>query len=83
VLSKEGVNLIVIKFATIVTLNGEDGEVKLGSSISMKGGESGIDIRFFVKGKGPKVMCIIIHNNKIISKTRSARNRRCPQVTMQ
>jgi hypothetical protein len=28
-------------------------------------------------------MCIIIHNNKMISKTRSARNRRCPQVTMQ
>jgi hypothetical protein len=28
-------------------------------------------------------MCIIIHNNKIISKTRSAQNRRCPQVTMQ
>jgi hypothetical protein len=40
----------------------------------MKGGKGGINIRLFAKRKAPKIMCIIINNDKIIAETRGARN---------
>jgi hypothetical protein len=79
---EERVDLFVVEFATIVTLDSEDRKVKLGASIGVKGSEGKENIRFLTKGKRPKIVSIIIHNNEVITKTRGARNRRCPQITM-
>jgi predicted Ser/Thr protein kinase len=73
--SEEGVDLFVVEFTAIVTLDSENREVKLSASIGMKGSEGKENIRFLTKGKGSKIMSIIIHNNQVITKTRGARNR--------
>jgi hypothetical protein len=44
----------------------------------MKGSESGINIRLFTKRKAPKIMGEVINDDKIITKTGSARNWGCP-----
>jgi hypothetical protein len=72
-LSEEGVNLFVIKFAAIVTLNSEYRKIELSTSIGMKGSESNKNIGFLSEGKRPKIMCIIVYNDKIITKTRGTR----------
>jgi hypothetical protein len=74
-LSEERVDLFVVEFTAIVTLDSKDREVKLGASIGMKSSEGDKNIRFLSKGKHPKIMCIIIHNNKIITKAIGTRNR--------
>jgi hypothetical protein len=73
--SEEGVDLFVVEFTAIVTLDSKDREVKLGASIGMKGSEGNKNIRFLAKGKRPKIMSIIIHNNEVITKARGTRNR--------
>jgi hypothetical protein len=70
-----GLNFIFIKFSAIVSLDNKYGQVNLGASIPVESGEGSIDIGFFAKRKGPKVMGVIIHNNKIIAKPRSTRYR--------
>jgi hypothetical protein len=72
-LGEEGVNLLVVKLATIVTLDGKDGKVKLSVGICMKNNEGNENIGFLAKRKGPEIMCIIIYNNKIIAKPRGTR----------
>jgi hypothetical protein len=72
-LGEEGVNLFVIKFAVIVTLNSENRKIELSTSIGMKGSEGNKNIRFLSEGKRPKIMCIIVYNDKIITKTRGTR----------
>jgi hypothetical protein len=72
-LGEEGVNLFVVKFVAIVTLNSENRKIELSTSIGMKGGEGNKDIRFLLEWKRPKIVRIIIYNDKIITKTRGTR----------
>ena len=67
--------MFIIKLAAIVTLDGKNGKVELSTSIGMKSSKGNKGIRFFAKRKGPKIISIIIHNNKIVAKTRGTRNR--------
>jgi hypothetical protein len=72
-LGEEGVNLFVVKFAAIVTLNSKNRKIELGTSIGMKSSEGNKNIRFLSEWKRPKIVRIIIGNDKIITKTRGTR----------
>jgi hypothetical protein len=68
----------VIKLATIVKLDGLDGEAELCGhpSEEMKKREKSIRLR--TQGKGPRVMREIIDYHKIVLITRNTDNRRDP-----
>jgi hypothetical protein len=68
----------VIKLATIVTLDGLDGETELSRHPSKEVEERGKRIRLRTKRKSPRIMRKIINNHKIVLITRNTDNRRCP-----
>jgi hypothetical protein len=74
-LGEERVNLVIVKFAAIATLDGKNGMVEWSTGIDMIGCECNKNIKFLAKRNGPKITCIIIHNNKVIAKTRGTRYR--------
>jgi hypothetical protein len=68
----------VIKLATIVTLDGLDGEAELCGHPSKEVEERGKRIRLRTERKSPRIMRKIINNHKIVLITRNTQNRRCP-----
>ena len=54
----------------------------MSTGVGMKGEKGSIDIRFFSKRIGPKIMCVIINEYEIIDEARIAWYWRCPEVTM-
>jgi hypothetical protein len=68
----------VIKLATIVTLDGLDGEAELCGHPSEEMKKRGKSIRLRTQGKGPRVMREIIDHHKIVLITRNTDNRRGP-----
>jgi hypothetical protein len=68
----------VIKFTTIVTLDGLDGEAELCGHPSEKVKERGKGIRLSTQGKSPRIMRKIINHHKIVLIARNTDNRRCP-----
>jgi hypothetical protein len=68
----------VIKLATIVTLDGLDGEAELCRHPRKEVEERGKRIRLRTERKSPRIMRKIINNHKIVLITRNTENRRCP-----
>ena len=57
---------VVIKFATVVGLEGEDRARELRRNVRIKLNEKTMNFRFATNGEGPYIMCIIIKNHRII-----------------
>jgi hypothetical protein len=72
----------VDKLGAIVGLDGDDGKVKLSACIGKKINKCVGSVRLPPKRKCPHVVRVVINDNKIIFKARIAKNRRCPQITM-
>jgi hypothetical protein len=68
----------VIKLATIVTLDGLDGEAELCGHPRKEVEERGKRIRLRTERKSPRIMRKIINNHKIVLIARNTDNRRCP-----
>ena len=62
---------VVVKLASIVTLDTTNDGRKLGPYIGNEIAENGKDIRFETKRKGPKVVREVVKNNKTILVTRN------------
>ena len=56
----------VIEFLPVVGLKSKSGTTKLCRHIGVKGEESGGNVRFPMKRKGPHKVRVVIENNKIV-----------------
>ena len=56
----------VIEFLPVVSLESMDGTTELCRHIRVKGEESGGNVRFPTKRKGPHKVRVVMENNKIV-----------------
>jgi hypothetical protein len=75
---EEGARGGVIELATIVTLDGLDGEVELSRHPGEKMKKCRKSIRLRTQGKRPRIVREIINHHKIVFVARDADDRRCP-----
>jgi hypothetical protein len=79
---KESTGGGVIELPAIVTLDGLDGKAELSRHPCEEVEKGGESVRLGTQGKSPRVVRKIINHHKIVSITRNAHNRRCPQIAM-
>ena len=79
---KEGGDHGVEKLGAIVGLHCYEWTGELCADVGDKINKGGGGVGFVAKRERPHIMREVVHNNKIVLKTKVAQNRRCPKITM-
>ena len=79
---EKGAKRGVDEFAAIVTLHSFDDHMKLSVNIGKETLEDSRGLGFVMQRKCPRVMCVVIQDNKIVLKPEKTYNGGGPQITM-
>jgi hypothetical protein len=73
---------IVVELAAIVALQGTNWAPELGGYPGEEVSEGGKRVRLQPKGESPKEMGVVIQNDQVVFVAREAKDRRCPEITV-
>jgi hypothetical protein len=73
---------VVVELAAIVTLQGTDRAAELGGYPGKEVSEGGKRVGLQPKGESPKEMGVVIQNDQVVLVAGEAKNRRCPEITV-